>query len=842
MNKIVLNALALAVAASNIAIAEEAVESLDLIQEIIITAQKREQNIMDVPISVDVVEGDDITALGLGGLEDLSALVPGLIVQEGSQSTRISIRGMGSGPNAGFEQSVGMFIDGIYNGRDQLFRQPFLDVTAVEVVKGPQSALFGKNTTAGAVSISSAQPDDFFEAHLLTDYTPEFNEYSSEAVVSGPLAEGLNGRLAIRQTESDGYLDNKLEGSDAPAENNTSVRGTLVWKPSERLELIGKFETSEFESAGASNRLEDAGEFEPLYEAAAPQFSTGGYDRFTQPERAFTRSKLLSLTSNLTLDNDAVITSVTGWSGYSYVNNQDVDFGPLELLTSVKDQEYEQFSQELRLTSPAGGAFEYIVGAFYQKSWLDDVNRVDRNFAPVIGQEEVSQFKDVTQLLSLQASEGSCGTPPTPSSPQPLRSQFPAGPAGNVAFVAALQAWAAGEAANAGANQVFIACNAGRQADALAAADVAEQVLLSPYSTVTDFSQEAQSWALFSQLTWNINEDWSTTFGLRYTEERKSAQRTLRFTEYGSEDVLGSVTPAADQVIALATAANNVTAHNLDDSYSPENLSPSLKFQYDWSDSTMVYASVSKAYKSGGFNSAGTTDDLTGFGFEDEEVLGYEIGAKSRLLGGRANLAVAAFHNAYDNLQVSSFEVGAFEVTNAAEAVTQGVEVSGVWNVTPELTFSGAVTWLDTYYRDFQNANCTVAQFEATADGAECTQDLSGEELTYSPEWGASFSLDHRYNLGNDIELISYLGVVYVDQMYLAQDLDSASQEREHVLMNLRLGLASSNGDWEVSLLAKNVTDEEVRGYTDDVPGTSGGSFAYVLPPRSVALQFKLFY
>lgn len=797
------SALALAITTASLAIAEEAEnESIgndNLIEEIIVTAQKRKQNVLDVPISVDVVQGEEISALGIGALDELSTLVPGLVVQEGAQSTRVSMRGMGSGPNVGFEQSVGMFIDGIYNGRDQLFRQPLVDVAAVEVIKGPQSSLFGKNTTAGAISITTAKPEDFFEAHLISDFTPEYNQYNTEAVVSGPLTETLRGRLAIKQSESDGYMDNKLLNEDAPRANDTVVRSSLVWLPSDDLEVIAKLEISEFEDQGAPNRLDDAGEYLPIYQAAQSDFSTGGYDRFTQPETSKTRSKLASVTANWDLD-DYTLTSVSGWSEYTYRTDQDVDFGPLEVLNQTQVQDYEQFSQEFRITSPEGETLEYIAGVFYQRTWLDNQAQVNRNYDPVLDPADVAQVGITTGAAYIFSQ---CGAPPSPLTP------------------------------------AYNACRIANSAAANQAGQDAVDAFTAPYATLTDFSQNSESWAIFGQVTWNIDEDWSLTAGFRYTEEHKTAQRTLVYNEFQSDDALGTSSANANNIIAFSNLLG-VEAHEIKDKYEPESLSPSLHLQYQWDDNTMIYASISQGYKSGGFNAVGTSD--TSFDFEDEEVIGYELGAKSSLLGGQATVSAAAFYNLYDNLQVSAFEVGSFEITNAAQAVTQGIEFNGSWNITPDLKLSGAATWLEAYYREFENASCTLDQINALPQGSNCTQDLSGEDLAYAPEWNISLGLDHRYRLNEDMELLSYLGAVYIDDMYLTQDQDDFTKEEAHILVNARLGLAAVSGGWEVSLLGKNITDEEMRGFADDVPGTSGGQIAYVLPPRSVAIQFKLFY
>jgi len=218
-NSIQKTALALAVSLTIPALSMSVAQADDrfLLEEIIVTAQKREQSLQDVPVSVSVVTGDAISKAGMANLDELSTHVPNLSINEGSQSTTITMRGLGSGINQGFDQSVGMFVDGIYAGRDRQFRAPFLDVAAVEVLRGPQGTLFGKNTIAGAINLTTAKPSEEFEASIRTSYEPEYDEYSVEAVVSGSIAENLYGRLAVKQAESTAMLRTPLPGAMAQA-------------------------------------------------------------------------------------------------------------------------------------------------------------------------------------------------------------------------------------------------------------------------------------------------------------------------------------------------------------------------------------------------------------------------------------------------------------------------------------------------------------------------------------------------------------------------------------------------------------------------------------------------
>ncbi len=168
------------------------------LEEIVVTAQKRAESLQDVPVAVSAVTGNKIAEAGIIRLEDLRNYVPTLFTQETAIGNNISIRGIFSGVNPGFEQSVGTYVDGIYRGRPQQSRMQFLDLERIEVLRGPQSILFGKNSVAGALNITTARPTRELEGSVSALYEPEFNEEEYTGYVSGPLSDTVRGRLAAR--------------------------------------------------------------------------------------------------------------------------------------------------------------------------------------------------------------------------------------------------------------------------------------------------------------------------------------------------------------------------------------------------------------------------------------------------------------------------------------------------------------------------------------------------------------------------------------------------------------------------------------------------------------------
>jgi outer membrane receptor protein involved in Fe transport len=192
---------------------------------------------MDVPLSVSAVSGTKMQEAGIMDLADLVSYVPNFQKSDTSIGSYLVIRGIGSGINQGFEQSVVQYVDDIALGRAPLARMPFLDLARVEVLRGPQNVLFGKNSIAGALSLVTNKPSDELEGSIMLEYEPDYETSVANLVVSGPLTDTLRGRLAVRYYEDGGYFENNLNGDDEANREDTTVRGILAWDPTDTLEF-----------------------------------------------------------------------------------------------------------------------------------------------------------------------------------------------------------------------------------------------------------------------------------------------------------------------------------------------------------------------------------------------------------------------------------------------------------------------------------------------------------------------------------------------------------------------------------------------------------------------------
>ncbi|MFV0278740.1 MAG: TonB-dependent receptor [Parahaliea sp.] len=734
------------------------------LEEVIVTAQKRAEGLQDVPVSISAVTGETLEAMGALRMEDVAVYVPNLNISEAGLGDRIYIRGLGSGENQGFEQSVGIYVDGIYYGRGSSIRDGFLDMERVEVLRGPQGVLFGKNTIAGAINIITADPGDEFEGEIGVAYTSKLDEKEVTGILSGPVSDTFGARLAYRYTESDGYVKNTgFGGRDEPNEENQIARLTLTWQPDDMpMSARFKWTHSEFDVIGRQMDMLA----EPLITGAlVPPEPIIGETKLNYSSGRNASDTDFSNNDSFSLNVDFYIGShtLTLVSGYTQLEYDRTMDGDRSLASTVEffnfDEEFDQFSQEVRWTSPGGETVDYIVGAYYQTS---DLSTFEAGALPSLGLD-----------------------------------------------------WS------------------------------------------RDFGVDSDTWAIFGQATWNVTDRFRVMAGLRYTEEDKSGERDFRFFAPGTKTELADVPLISPPILAGTPIANIPGAlyqdilsrnpsiptglagfgepHQVDGKRDEEALTPMLTIQYDLGDS-MIYATASTGFKAGGFD---TRSNLPiQFQFDEEKVLAGEVGAKLRLLGGAAELNIAAFYMQFEDLQTSTFDgnIG-FLVDNAGEATSQGVELDGRWLLTENLTLNGAIGWLDFQFDEFPGAQCFVSNYRVPDNRQpDGTCDFAGKENAYTPEWTGNLGLRHVYAFDN-MELLSSVDVVFMDNHYTLPDLNPGLEHPAYYKINARVALASLDNRWEVALLGRNLTDELTFSNSANVPLISGAYNVFLDPPRTLTLQ-----
>lgn len=443
--------LALAVASASVGI-----DAFEL-EEVVVTAQKREQSLQDVPVTVNALDGEALDKFGVDDLFEAANLVPGMVFSRApDDGLALTLRGLGTPARTqSFDQSVALFLDGMFVGKGRMYSSAFFDVERMEIIKGTQSTLLGKNTSLGAISIVTKKPGDTLGGFVQASREFENGGWGLDGAIDLPVTDDLAVRIAAHAVDQDGWVENLATGSDVPADEDVGVRATAVYTPTESLSITATYQYSDSERLGNGYQYVDNGgyfsdevlaiigeaELDDQKTAICPECPSGESFHDTEVD-----------SFNLTIVQDFEnfsLTSVSSYATYEMQFFDDFDFGAaFDEVTYVatgdvvpystyfqRDEEYDQFSQELRLTSPGGETIDYVVGLFYFKSDWDSSE---------------AQFFN------------------TPNFP-------PVGPTG----------------------QIFNG------------------------SFTNNYTQETETWSFFGQATYNISESFRASLGLRYTDEEK---------------------------------------------------------------------------------------------------------------------------------------------------------------------------------------------------------------------------------------------------------------------------------------------------------------------------------
>lgn len=815
--------LALAISAATLAVSAQAQQ----LEEVIVTAQKRAENLQDVPISVSTMSGEKIQDNTILNFAALADFVPSLHIAEASVNTNIYMRGIGSGNNRGFEQSVGMYLDGVYLGRGRQYRSALMDIERVEVLRGPQGTLFGKNTVAGAINISSASPVVGEEMQGEINASVEENGGAIyEGFLQGSLSDTLAMRAAFRYRETDGYVYNAFLEQDEGAIEETGARITLVWEPSDTFSANFKYTNMQRDRDGAPsatwrylspaerqaevpNRSSFANTayaimdiFFPGFPAiAGKEFTTykdnnygqskaDGFGISTKPENSDDNIENYSLNMNWEIGG-GTLTSVTGYATYDYQDDVDVDWLPLQFIARYDDHDFYQFSQEFRFSADVGDRFSYTVGAYFDENELDMYSRVtvDTNFDGLF-----PAFAALANGFPLEAA---------PLMPQNLLVPLTGG-----AY---------------SANQ---------------------------FSRNHEFDQKTDSFAFFAQGTYEISDTLRMTLGLRYTEEEKDATSVQKLGDSncgidGNADTsIAGCANGYNPFLAIVQATSfNTYNKNWLGSRETDDLTPSINVQWDVSDSSMLYISYSEGFKSGGFSAAddGNPGNVgvggfpveavssvpnEDFEFDDESVEAFEIGGKHEFLDGAMRLNWAAFYSEYQNLQTTIFKGVGFAVKNAASSEVQGLEVDWLLQVSDAVRVGANFAYLDATYGDFKDGPCDAIQLDqnglcGTPAGIAVgsLNDLTGVNTLYSSEYSGNAFIDIRSQWG-DKEVFAGINVNYRSEFQSAGDNDKYDMIPEYTKVNMRVGLSADN--WEVMAYGRNVFDEAALQQSFDTPVLAG--------------------
>jgi iron complex outermembrane receptor protein len=711
------------------------------VADIIVTANKREQSIIDVDTSITALGGDDLAQRGIQDTQQLIVATPNLIVQR-SIIGKIHIRGIGNeNYTVGGDPSVAVHSDGVYVARASAGLFDLFDIGRVEVLRGPQGSLYGRNATGGVINVIPRTPTGEFEGYATAEYG-NYDHVRLEGALSGPLGGGLSARISGLGFQRDGFIRNINAGARArgfgrlDSKELWAVRGQLAYDNegpfTARLSVEYIHDNSNFPpyvylqqpapflpTIPAGRRTIDQG-----LEPALPIL--GGTARsFASDENLFKSYQFgVSLHMDYELDG-ATISSITGFRNtkFNYLNDGD---GTAAFFVNYGQQDdSDQFSQELRVASDNDGAFNWLVGGFFFR-------------------EQSETFIALPIRLSLFG--------------------------------------------------------------------------LADDSITVDGTADTTAYALFGELYYRLSDTLKVTVGGRYSHEKREA------------DYLYKGLFAAPVRAPIATPGDTSPGERTFSDFSPK-----VVLTYEPDEDTNIYGSVTRGFKSGGFNLLAIQP-----GFEPEKIWNYEVGFKSRLAGGAVRIGASAFYSDLQDLQVGQIVNLQSVLTNAAKAKIYGVEADIAVQASEAFEFGGTLAYLHAEFARFCTADPTrpmVAPQPGCTDPANPVN-LSGFRLPRAPRFTGSGYVGYTFDLANAGSLRARMDARYQSRTFFTQFNRPTVAQDGYAVVNARLTWSDAPERFSVALWANNLFN---KFYYNEV--LESGAFnpvlieqSYPAPPRTYGL------
>jgi iron complex outermembrane receptor protein len=734
-----LSALVLAV----FGVSGHAAESV--IEEIVVTAQKREQNLQETPLAVSAFTTDTVEERQIDGVRKLSQLAPSLVFNQSGAAANTYMRGVGQDISTVLgEPGVALFVDGVYQGVNFAQVASYNDLERIEVLRGPQGTLYGRNTTGGNINLYTKTPGFEPGAQISVLY----GDYDRVKVAVSGQAPLIEDRLAVRASfvtdSNDGYRKNTFNGKDVEERDILSGALSLLWTPSETFEVILRADWNEQDD---DNPAWDYFEVVPgsgLFPQAFGGTSAPGADKVRLDRDNEYTTEHWGVSADVTWDVGAVtIKSITAWRESDYDANYDNDGTDIAFLDTVAGQYAEQFTQEITVSGAAfNDRLEWIAGGFYfdqdiEAFFVFDLAALQPFFEFV--------FPDIQNGFLPPLPPGGLG--------DPTRNLFYA-------------------------PRIFTG-----QGSAI------------PFLDFTNF-QDSESIAAFVQGTYSVTDSFRVTGGVRYTEDEKSNVQT----------VVANISPAECVDLVLSDEWEEVTWR--------------LGADFDVGESTLVYASASRGFKSGGFDGGTCANN-----YDPETVNAYEAGVKSTLADGRVLLNLAAFFYDYEDFQARLFVNNASIVRNASDTEMTGVEAEFVFVAGNGFEFDTQISWMDTEYKDFITTNPMTNMLD----------DASGNQVLRAPDFSVNAGVQYTFPIGDAGDLTFRYEASYKDDYYTTVFNDDFALVPSYTLQNARV-IFRSNESWEIQGFVENLTDEE---YVENLlpAATLGGVIGGWAPPRIWGLQ-----
>ena len=844
-----------------------------------VTAQKREEVLQNVPITVAVITEELLQDTGVRDIKDLQILVPGLTVTstQNEAITTARIRGIGTvGDNVGLESSVGVVIDGVYRPRNSVGFGDLGQLERIEVLKGPQGTVFGKNTSAGVINVVTRRPSYTQSA----EGEVTVGNYGAIGV-SGSYNDSLSDNSAFSiyaaKRKRDGWMDVRTgngprQETDDYDQNFHTVRAKLLLEPTENLEILlsGDF-TSRDENCctAVQTTVGQSARVLAGVNGGRPAVAVPGSDPFdrvaysNRPTTQDIEDKGVSAEINwdTSLLGGATLTSITASREWQAINGLDYDFSTADMIYRNADKDesftgFKTFSQELRLTGSTERV-DWMVGMFYSDEDIsrNESYRIGQHYEPyvstLVGQLVLG---GVAQQLAQNPQLAPLGLTVNRSNPETFLSQVSGRPFGT-------------------------------NFTGLGALDRHEQT--------------SKSTALFTNNTWHATDALDITMGLRYTREKKDllsiytnpngsvgcgaalANPGARVGGALAQRIVGLGNlpgPLQQQILATLAGAvapdllgymclpwanarhhGRVTPQSLEE----KEWSGTLKAAYRWNDNVMTYASFARGYKGGGFNldrvqsldgnsaSGPGITPVVDTSFGGEFVDSFELGTKTTWADGTLLLNATLFHQEYEDFQLNSFLGTSFVVRSIPEVTSSGVDAEILWQprAVQGLMLQGGLMYAKTEFGEDIPGSDFIQRTPLSTSGA--LYKLPGATMPFAPEWSGSLSATYEWDFGADHIGRFNIGGKYMGAYNTGSDLDVEKHQSAYTVFNARLGFGRNDGRWMLELWGTNLTDEDYVqvGFDGPLqalypdPGNSFNTYtAFLGAPRMYGMTLRVRY
>ena len=790
------------------------------VEEVIVTAEKRATTIQDTPIAVTAFTGDELDRALISKPLDMQFSVPNMLMSKGNFTTaQITIRGIGNlGVGAQTDSGTGMHFNGVYLNNGRIFETEFYDAERVEVLRGPQGTLYGRNTTAGVVNLITRKPDDKFGGDINLELG-NYNHVKVKGAINFPMGDNFAQRFAMFYNKRDGYVDNLFDGDDIDGRDMYSIRSTTRWSndTADATLTINYFEEDDDRMRGSNQQcLRDPegiigclptglANQNPHGGATVTTALTGGLapfgldfpedDYLNSPKSSDPRKQYLDFTPIYEVEDTMVsfevnwdignltLTSLTGYHESDLDARNDYDFTvaseqwPVEVTTQLgqdgsitTDRLYntdrsstspEQWSQELRLASDFNGDWNFLVGGFYLTYESEIHYTVHSSALEVFGEyyEPILGTAPETRIFD---------------------------------------------------NDTAI--------------------------------YELDTWAIFGELYWQTTDNISMILGLRTTEEEKKSRGRIVYLRF-QDDPFAEGGGYSEQ--------------------SGDWSEPTGKFNISWdaSDDIMVYATLSTSYKSGGANPLGAENpvldpDVGGDPalavFEPEFINAIEFGAKAQFFDNTLQANMTYFYYDYEDLQISKI-IAQTSLNENFDATIQGFEGEFVWVPDQHWRLTANLAWLDsamdggesidpadinllgTTENIISTPNANVYIGPGCPDGAaSCpglAKSLDGNQLPSSPEFWINLGIGYSWQLSSGMELVAATNYYWQDEFYTRVFNETNDTVDSWDVWNATLTLYSANQDWFAEAWGRNLKDD------DHVTGQYLGDQNVGLPTNQFLLE-----